>query len=80
MIKDNVDSFVASLLISYCSFSSLFFSSVVMISFCILFERFFQEIKGLFDARVASINKKEYDFTIHFLQRFIKLISGQVNI
>ena len=36
----NADIFAASLLISYCSFSSLILS-VVMISFCILSKRLF---------------------------------------
>ena len=38
-----------------------------MINFRILTERFFLKRKGLSDARVASITKKEYDFAVHFL-------------
>ena len=38
-----------------------------MISFYILSKRFFLRCKGLSDARVASIAKKEYDFAVHFL-------------
>ena len=36
-----------------------------MISFNILSERFFLKYKGLSDA--ASIAKKEYSFSVHFL-------------
>ena len=50
---DRPDSLSASLLISYCSFSSLILSSVVMISFYILFKRFFLKHKGLSDVRVV---------------------------
>ena len=38
-----------------------------MISFYILSTRFFLKRKGLSDARVASITKKEYGFEVHFL-------------
>ena len=62
---DNADTFAASLLVSYCSFSSLILSSVV--SYYILSKRFFLKRKGLFDARVASITKKEYGFAVNFL-------------
>ena len=64
---DNADIFAASLLISYCSFSSLILSSIVIISFYILSERFFLKRKGLSDAKVASITKKEYGFAVYFL-------------
>ena len=37
-----------------------------MISFYILSEIFVLKRKGLSDARVASITKKEYGFTVHF--------------
>ena len=37
-----------------------------MISFYIISEIFFLESEGLFDARVASITEKEFDFTVHF--------------
>ena len=59
--------FPSSLLITYSNFSSLILASIVMISFCILSERFFLKRKGLSDARVISITKKEYDFVVHFL-------------
>ena len=62
---DNADIFAASLLISYCNFSSVISSSIVMISFYILSKRLFLKPKGLSDARVASINKKEYGFAVH---------------
>ena len=40
-LDNNTDIFYASLLISYCSFSSLISSSIVMINFYILSKRFF---------------------------------------
>ena len=49
--------FAASLLISYCSFSSLILSSVVMISFYILSKILSLKCKGLADAEVASVTK-----------------------
>ena len=60
------DVFAASLLISYCSFSSLMLS-IATISFYIISKKFFLKRKGLFDARVASRTKKEYGFTVQFL-------------
>ena len=63
---DNADIFVAPLLISYCSLSSLILLSIVMISFHILSKRFILKRKGLSDARVASITKKEYGFAVYF--------------
>ena len=68
---DKVDTFAASLLISYSNFSSPILSSVVMISFYILSERknirFFLKRKVLSDARAASITKEEYGLALHFL-------------
>ena len=55
---DNADTFAAFQLISYCNFSSLILSSIVMISFYVLSKRFFLKRKRLSDARVASITKK----------------------
>ena len=69
---DNAYVFAASMLISYCTFSSLILSSIVMIIFYILSKRFFLKREGLSDARVASIIKKEYGFAVHFLYKFIK--------
>ena len=46
-------------------------SSIVMINFYILSKRFFLRCKGLSDARVKLIIKKEYGFAVHFLRRFI---------
>ena len=37
-----------------------------MISFYVLSESFFLKRNGLFDARVASIIEKEYDFAVRF--------------
>ena len=52
-----------------------------MISFYTLSTRFFLERKILSDARRASITKKDYGFSIRFLQRFMKSlrsISGEL--
>ena len=65
---DNADIFAAFLLTS---FSSLILSLIVIIRFYILSKRFFLKRKRLWDARVASITKKEYGFTVHFLYRLI---------
>ena len=32
-----------------------------------MLERFFLNLKGLFDARVVSLTKKEYGSEVHFL-------------
>ena len=64
---DNADFFYDSLLISYCSFSSLFSSSIVMVSFYIFSKMFVLRRKRLSDAKVVSITKKEYGFVVHFL-------------
>ena len=66
ILPDNkADIFYASLIISYCSFSFLFLSSVVMISFYILSKRFFLKREVLSDARAASITKKKsYSFLV----------------
>ena len=63
---DNADIFAASMLTSYCSFLSLILS-VVIISFNSLCKRFFLKGKGLSDARVVLITKKEYGFAVSFL-------------
>ena len=52
---------------SYCIFSSLTLSSIVMISFYILSKRFFLKREGLSDARVLSVTKSEYGFAVPFL-------------
>ena len=68
IFPDNkADIFAASQLTSHCNFSSLILSLLVMISFYIVSERFFPKRKGLPDARVAFITKKEYGFAVHFL-------------
>ena len=66
-LENNADIFYASLLISYCSFSSLIFSLIVMISFYILSKRFFLKREGFSDARVIAITKKEYGFSADLL-------------
>ena len=38
-----------------------------MINFYVLPKRFFLNLKGLPDARVVLITKKEYDLSLHFL-------------
>ena len=70
------DIFPASLLIKYCSFSS-----IIIIIDChdyILSIRFFLKCKGLSNARVASATKKEYGFVKHFFVKIHKVI--KVNI
>ena len=64
--NDYADIFAASLLTSNCSFPSLIFSSIFMISFYILSTRFFLRREGLTDSIVASITKKEYGFVVLF--------------
>ena len=64
---DNADIFATSLLISYCSFSSVILSSILITGFYILSKRFFLKRERLSDTRLASITKKEYSFTVHFL-------------
>ena len=49
-----------------------------MISFDILSKRFSLKGKGLSDARVLTMIKNEYDFTLHFLFMFIKF-SNQIS-
>ena len=56
---DNADIFYASLLISYCNFSSLILSSVVMISFYTVSTRFFLKRKRLSDARIVYKRKEK---------------------
>ena len=51
---DNAAIFAASLLILYCTFSSLILSSNIVISFYILSKSFFLKRKELSDARVVS--------------------------
>ena len=66
-LDDNADIFATSLLISYCSFSFLILSSIIIISFYILSTRFCLKPKRLSNARVESLTKKEYGYTVHFL-------------
>ena len=63
----NVYIVAAFLLTSYCSFLSLVLPSVVIISFYILFRRFFLKRKGLPDAIVVLVTKKEYGLAINFM-------------
>ena len=73
---DNADIFVASLLISYGSFSFLIWSSIVMISFYIFSKILFLKRKWLSDARVSSVIKKEHGFLIYFLQRVLTCLKS----
>ena len=75
-LNDNADIFAASLLASYYRFLSLILSSIVMISFFVLSIRFYLKRKALSDARVASKTKRECDFSVHFLQRFIRCLKS----
>ena len=56
---DSADIFAASLLISYCNFSSLILTSIFMISYYIRSKRFFLKGEESSDAGVVSITKKE---------------------
>ena len=68
-LDENANIFAASLLITYCSFSSLVLSWIVMINFYIVSKRFFLKHEELSDGRVVSITKK-----IWFCSRvFIKI-------
>ena len=58
--------FAASLLISYCIFSSLILSSIVMIKFYIASERWHLKRKRSSDGKVVSLTKKEFGFAVHF--------------
>ena len=49
-----------------------------MISFYILFERFFLKRKGLSDTRVALITKKEYDVTVDILVKIKKVFKDNI--
>ena len=62
ILPDEMLYFAASPLILYCSFPSLILLPIAMIRFYISFKRFFMKCKGLFDAKVISITKKEYGF------------------
>ena len=63
----HADIFDVSLLVSYCGFSSLILSLIVMISFYVLSKRFFLKLKELFDTRVVSITKQDYCFAVNLL-------------
>ena len=63
---DKADIFAVSLLMPCCIFSFQISSSVSMISFYVLSKRFFLKCRGLSDARVVPITKKN-DFALHFI-------------
>ena len=60
------DVLAASLLRSYCSFSFLIWSLIV-IFYYMCSKRFFLNLKGLSDASVVSLTKKEYGSAVRFL-------------
>ena len=47
-------------------------SSIIMFGFYTISKRFFLKREVLFDVRVVSITKNEYDFAVYFLYSFIK--------
>ena len=55
---DSADIFAVSLLILYCSFSSLMLSLILMTSFCIFSKRISLKRKRFSDTRIASVTKK----------------------
>ena len=61
---DRADIFATSMSIPYCTYLSLNFSSVAMISFYILSESFFLKRKGESGARVVPITEKKYGFAV----------------
>ena len=65
--ENNADIFAAAPLRSHSNISTLIVSSIAMISFYTLSEKFSLKLKELSDVRVASITKKEYDFAVHLL-------------
>ena len=66
IFPDNIANvFAASFLLWYYSFSSLILSSIVMISFDIFPRRLRMKRKGLSEARVVSLTKKEYVFLVN---------------
>ena len=68
IFPDNIaDVFAASFLLLYYSFPSLILSSIVMISFDIFPRRLRMERKGLSEARIVSLTKKEYGFLVNLL-------------
>ena len=60
LVNDNADTFAAAILISYCHFSFLISSSMVMSTIYTSFNRFFQKCNGSSDERVVSMTKIEY--------------------
>ena len=58
--NDNADIYAVSLLISYCSFSFLILSSIIMINVYTVSTIFLLKHEDLSDERVVSITKKEY--------------------
>ena len=58
LLDYNADIFAASLLMSYCNFSFLILSSIIIISFYIPSKRFFLNRKRLTDARITAVTKK----------------------
>ena len=64
---DNAGVFATYLLISYCNFSYVILSSIVMISLYSLSEKFFLKHKGLSDVTVASVTKKIYGSSVQCL-------------
>ena len=47
-------------------------SSIIMFGFYTISKRFFLKREVLFDVRVVSFTKIEYDFAAYFLYSFIK--------
>ena len=72
---DNADSFTASLLVSYRSFSALILSSVVIIGFYILSKRFFLKREEIFDVGVVSVTKTNMVLPYFFVKihNFLKV-------
>ena len=68
---DNADLFVVALLMSYCSYSSLFVSSTVTITLYTSSSGYFRKWDGLSEGRVVSRTKNEYGFAIYLLYNLL---------
>ena len=70
---DNGDIFAVSLLVSNCIFSSLILSSIVLM-FYILSKKLFLKLKVFSDERGVAVTKKEHDFVVQHLWRFVNVL------
>lgn len=62
-----MDISAAALLMSYCTFSYLIFSSIAVATLYTSSDRFFEKKKKLFDGRIVSMAKIAFDSVVNFL-------------